>query len=162
MLLAIRFVRKEQDPVLRQEAKLVTRFDDVLAKLLDDMQETMYHYNGIGLAAPQIGIAKRIVVIAHEDDEVLELVNPEIIVAEGEEIDVEGCLSLPGIYGEVSRAAEVTVKYQDRNGNFCEVSGSGLLARVLQHEFDHLQGVLFTDKAIRLLPEEDVVEETMS
>lgn len=150
--MAIRFLRTEGDAVLRQPAMLVKRFDVTLGRLLDDMAESMYHYAGVGLAAPQIGISKQIVVIDAAESGLLELVNPKIVSSEGEEVDTEGCLSVPGTYGEVERAVTVKVIAQDRSGEKMEIEAEGLLARALQHEIDHLHGVLFIDKAIRILP----------
>jgi len=158
---AIRFMRTEGDPVLRQKAIVVKRFDDVLGRLLDDMAESLYHYAGVGLAAPQIGISKRIIVIDTGESGLLELVNPEIVAASGEEVDVEGCLSIPNTYGEVPRATNVTVTAQDRSGNEFELEAEGLLARVLQHEIDHLDGILFIDRATRILPPEELEGEVV-
>jgi peptide deformylase len=151
---AIRFLRTEGDRVLRKQAMVVKRFDTALAKLLDDMAESMYHYEGVGLAAPQVGISKQIIVVDAAESGLIELVNPEIVGASGEEIDIEGCLSVPHTFGEVSRAAKVTVVGQDRYGQKLEIEAEGLLARALQHEIDHLRGVLFVDRALRILPQE--------
>lgn len=154
--MAIRFLRTEGDPVLRKPALEVKRFDAALGRLLDDMAESMYYYEGVGLAAPQIGISKRIVVIDANESGLLELINPEIVFAEGEEVDIEGCLSVPQTYGEVKRAARVKVIAQNRLGERIEIEAEGLLARALQHEIDHLQGVLFIDRALRILPPDDM------
>lgn len=155
--MAIRFLRKDGEEVLRQQAKPVTRFDHVLARLLDDMTESLYHYEGVGLAAPQIGISKQIVVIDTGESGLLELVNPKIVSrSEEEEVDFEGCLSFPGLYGEVSRAQRVTVAAQDRNGEHYEIEAEGLLARALQHEIDHLNGILFIDHAPRTFTAEEL------
>ncbi|EJY55837.1 peptide deformylase [Alicyclobacillus hesperidum URH17-3-68] len=150
--MAIRIIRKGEDQALRQKAKPVTQFGPAIHKLLDDMAETMYHADGIGLAANQIGILKRLVVIdvAPNEDSFakrawIELVNPEIIAREGEQHEREACLSLPGLSGIVERAAYVKVRAQDRNGEFFEIEGRDLLARCLQHEIDHLDGILFID-----------------
>jgi len=153
---AIRFLRTEGDPVLRKPALEVKRFDAALGRLLDDMAESMYYYEGVGLAAPQIGISKQIVVIDANESGLLELINPEIVFAEGEEVDIEGCLSVPQTYGEVKRAARVKVIAQNRLGERIEIEAEGLLARALQHEIDHLQGVLFIDRALRILPPDDM------
>lgn len=158
--MAIRFLRTEGDPVLRKSAQEVKRFDGVLGRLLDDMAESMYYYEGVGLAAPQIGISKRIVVIDADDSGLLELVNPAIVASEGEEVDIEGCLSVPKTYGEVKRAARVKVVAQNRLGERIEIEAEGLLARALQHEIDHLHGILFIDRAIRILPSDDEIDET--
>lgn len=153
--MAMRQIRKDGDPDLRKKAAPVVRFSPPLHRLLEDMIETMQEANGVGLAAPQVGIAKRVIVVRHQDD-VFELINPEITVSQGEVTEVEGCLSCPGAYGEVSRAAEVEVKGKDRHGNDIRVTGQDLLARILQHEIDHLDGILFLDKASRLLDAEEI------
>lgn len=157
--MAIRIVREKNDPTLRQQAVVVKRFDESLVRLVDDMFETLYHYNGVGLAAPQIGIAKRIVVIDANDGERRVLINPEIVCAEGSEVDIEGCLSVPGVYGEVERRLRVKVKAQDITGAEFVVDGEELLGRALQHEIDHLNGILFLDKVIRLVPQEEMADE---
>jgi peptide deformylase len=131
--------------VLREKAKPVSSITPNIIKLLDNMKDTMYEANGVGLAAPQIGVSKRVVVI-DVGEGLLELLNPEIIAMNGEEIDTEGCLSIPGVQGEVKRAAEVTVKALNREGKEFEIKGTGLLARALQHEIDHLEGILFVDR----------------
>jgi len=135
------------DPILRQKAIQVKRFDDRLANLLDNMTETMYKNDGVGLAAPQIGISKRIVVI-DTGDRLLELVNPEVIEKKGSQIGPEGCLSIPGEYGDVERAQWAKIQAQDRKGNTFTLEGEGLLARAFQHEIDHLNGILFIDKLV--------------
>lgn len=133
------------DDILRQKAQVVRRFDDRLHKLLEDMAETLYAEDGVGLAAPQIGISKRVVVI-DVGEGLLEVVNPQIIKATGRESDIEGCLSVKGRNGIVPRAAHVVVTAQDRYGNDIVLEGEGLLARAFQHEIDHLDGILFIDK----------------
>lgn len=140
------------DEVLREKAKKVGEITPSVLKLLDNLNDTLNSTeNGIGLAAPQIGISKRVVVV-HLDEEVYELINPEIIEKEGSEIDSEGCLSVPGLIGQVARAEEVRVKALNRRGEEIEISGEGLLARAFQHEIDHLEGVLFIDKAVKISP----------
>lgn len=134
------------DPVLREKAKQVPEITPNIIKLLNNMADTLYDANGVGLAAPQIGISKRVVVI-DVGDGLLELINPEILSSEGKETDAEGCLSIPEVYGEVTRAAKVTVKCLNREGKEITINGTGLLARALQHEIDHLEGILFVDKA---------------
>jgi peptide deformylase len=153
--MALRNIRKQGDPLLRQKTVPVSRFNSQLHQLLDDMIETMFKAEGIGLAAPQIGISKRIIVI-RDEDKVMEIINPEIIESEGEIIDVEGCLSFPGLYGEVPRPARVEVKGLDRTGRDIKISGQGLISRVLQHEIDHLHGILFIDKVLRFLAPEEI------
>lgn len=157
--MAIRIIVQDPDPILREKSKPVTKFNANLHKLLDDMAETMYHANGVGLAAPQIGILKRVIVIDTGDEHgLIEMVNPEIIAREGEQFGPEGCLSIPGINGDVRRAMKVKVRGRDRYGNEFTMEGEGLLARAFQHEVDHLNGVLFTDLAERIYewqPEEE-------
>lgn len=157
--MAIRTVREKGDPILREQAATVKRFDENLARLVEDMFETMYHYKGVGLAAPQIAIPKSIVVLDAGDGERHALINPKIVFADGLEVDVEGCLSVPGVYGEVERYAQIRVHAQDLKGERLEIEASEFLARVLQHELDHLQGVLFVDKVIRYIPKEELVDE---
>ena len=134
------------DPVLREKARPVPRITPNVIKLLDNMADTMYHAKGVGLAAPQVGVSKQIVVI-DVGDGLIELINPEIILKEGLETDFEGCLSIPGLTGEVPRAAKVVVRAENRDGDMVEYEGEGLLARAFQHEIDHLAGILFVDKA---------------
>jgi len=135
------------DPRLRAETATITVFDAELHTLLDDMYETMYAANGIGLAAPQIGISKKIAVIdiSRERNEPFCIINPEIIERKGEELMEEGCLSVPGVYDKAPRALWVKVKAQDRDGKHIEIEGDGLLAHCLQHEIDHLNGKLYVD-----------------
>lgn len=146
--MAIRIIVKEPDPVLREKAIPVSKFNANLHKLLDDMADTMYDAEGVGLAAPQIGILKRVIIVDVGDENgLIEMINPELVSKEGEQFGPEGCLSIPGLTGDVNRALKVTVKGQDRNGQSIEYTGSELLARAFQHELDHLNGVLFTDLA---------------
>ena len=144
--MAIRNIRKEDDPVLRKISKSVDQIDDKIITLLDDMIETMYDADGVGLAAPQVGILKRVIVIDIGEG-VIELINPEIVAEDGVQCDNEGCLSLPGITEEVTRPRAVTVKGLDRFGNEIILEGEELLARALCHEIDHLNGILFIDRA---------------
>ena len=153
--MALRNIRLQGAPVLRKKAVSVARFNEQLHRLLDDMVETMIKAQGAGLAAPQIGISKKIIVL-RDEDKILEIINPEITESEGESIDIEGCLSFPGLYGEVPRSARVAVSGQDRGGREIRVSGEGFLARVLQHEIDHLHGILFVDRAVRLYTPEEL------
>lgn len=145
--MAIRQLRYEGDPLLRKRSREIADIDEKILDLLDDMVETMYKEEGVGLAAPQVGILKRVVVIDVGDGPI-KLINPEIIASEGEEIDLEGCLSIPGETGEVLRPRKVRVKYLDIQGKEKIIEGTGLLARALCHEIDHLNGVLFIDKII--------------
>jgi len=144
--MAVRKVLEMGEPVLREKAREVTKITKSIRTLLDDMAESMYDAEGIGLAAPQIGVSKRVVVI-DLDEEVYELINPTIVKMEGQERDAEGCLSLPGYAGDVTRATKVVVKALDRDGKKVQYEAEGLLARVFQHELDHLEGILFVDKA---------------
>ncbi|TMV51884.1 peptide deformylase [Paenibacillus mesophilus] len=154
--MAIRIIVKDPDPVLREKAKPVPKITPNIHKLLDDMADTMYDAEGVGLAAPQIGILKRVIIVDVGDDNgLIELINPEIVSKEGEQFGPEGCLSIPGLRGDVNRAMKVTIKGLDRNGNEIEITGSELLARAFQHEVDHLNGVLFTDLAKSVYREEE-------
>ncbi|WP_127584325.1 peptide deformylase [Paenibacillus koleovorans] len=146
--MAIKIIVKDPDPVLREKSVPVTKFNSNLHKLLNDMADTMYEAEGVGLAAPQIGILKRVIVVDVGDDNgLIEIINPEIVNKEGEQFGPEGCLSIPGLQGDVSRAMTVTIRGQDRNGDPVEYTGSELLSRAFQHEVDHLNGVLYTDLA---------------
>ena len=144
--MAIREVRIKGDEVLYKRCKEVTKFDERLHILLDDLYDTMKQRDGVGLAAPQVGILKRVVVIDINDGEKIELVNPEIIKTEGSQKDKEGCLSVPDEFYYVTRPYKVTVKAQDRFGNEFQKTGEGLLARAMCHECDHLDGLLFLSK----------------
>ncbi len=149
--MAVRMIRKDNDPVLRQKAKEVGEITPAILRLLADMAETMDAANGLGLAAPQVGIPKRIILVKIGKNDLLELLNPVIVSSAGKEVDVEGCLSFPGLYGEVERCLEVEVEALDRQGNKKRVQGSGLVARALQHEIDHLEGILFVDKVQKFI-----------
>ncbi|MCR4435897.1 MAG: peptide deformylase [Clostridiales bacterium] len=153
--MAIRVVRKEGDEVLRKKARPVEVLNEKILILLKDMAETMYNSDGIGLAAPQIGILKRMVVI-DVGEGLIELINPKIVEEWGEQVAVEGCLSIPGIYGEVKRPAKVVVEAINMKGEKIALQGEELLARALCHEIDHLDGILFTDKVIRYLDQEEL------
>ena len=137
------------DEVLREIAKAVPQITPNIIKLLDNMADTMAEAEGVGLAAPQIGISKRVIVI-DVGEGLIELVNPEVVEGSGEDTDAEGCLSIPGVVGDVTRCAKVTVKGLDREGAEITVEGKGILARALQHEIDHLDGILFVDKATQV------------
>ena len=138
-------IRKLGDPILRSEAKKVDNISDKTTKLIDNMIETMYSEDGVGLAAPQIGVLKRIIV-ADTGEELIEIINPEIIEKDGEKIAEEGCLSIPDQKGKVKRAAKIKVKGKTKKGAILNREAEGLLARIIQHEIDHLNGVLFIDK----------------
>jgi len=133
------------DPVLRRRAKRVSSFDGSVQKLIDDMLETMPAVYGVGLAAPQVGVSLRIVVIGLPDEEPIVMVNPEMVKRSGERTVFEGCLSVPGYQGEIKRSVAVTVKARDRRGKEFRVKGTELLAQALEHELDHLNGVLYLD-----------------
>jgi peptide deformylase len=148
--MAVRTIRKVDDDVLRKKSKEIEKIDSRIVTLLDDMADTMYKAEGIGLAAPQVGVLRRAVVIDIGEG-LIKLINPEIISYSGEQTDVEGCLSIPDIHGEVKRPLSVIVRALNEKGEAVEISGSDLLARALCHEIDHLNGVLFTDKAIRFV-----------
>ncbi len=145
--MALRNIVKLGDPILNKKSRKVEKFDDKLAALIDDMLETMYSANGVGLAAVQVGILKRVVVIDIGEGP-MELVNPEITMKEGEQQESEGCLSLPGKYGVTSRPQKVQVKAQDRNGKWQVFTGEDLKARAFCHEIDHLDGILFTSHLV--------------
>ena len=146
--MAIRNIRVDDDPILRKKSREVTEFNDRLFELLDDMKETMYHSGGVGLAGPQVGVLKRVVVmdVSEDRNEFIELINPEITYEEGEQTGNEGCLSLPGLYGVVTRPNIVKVKAQNRDGKWCLYKGEQLKARCFCHEIDHLDGILYKDK----------------
>lgn len=141
----LREIVKKGDEVLNKKCHPVTKFDDKLHTLLDDMGETLRKADGVGLAAPQVGILRQVVVVINEDDDLIELINPEIIETSGEQFGLEGCLSVPGRYGFVKRPMVVKVRAQDRNGNTFEVEDQGLTARCFCHEIDHLGGHLFDE-----------------
>lgn len=151
--MALRVILKDTDPLLRETSKPVLEITPRIHKLLNDMADTMYDAEGVGLAAPQIAILKRVVVI-DVGQGLIELINPEIIEKDGVQIGPEGCLSVPGVVGKVRRADNVKVKALDRDGKEYIVEGTGLLARALQHEIDHLNGILFTDLAEEIYKDE--------
>lgn len=154
--MAIRVIRKYPDPVLRKKAKEVSRIDPLIEQLIYDMAETMYDVPGVGLAAPQVGVSKRIMVIDTKKG-ALPLINPKILESSGKELGMEGCLSFPCLYGDVERDLAVTIKYQNLEGRWEKLHTDGTVARAIQHELDHLNGVLFIDKAVNLryfVPEE--------
>lgn len=149
--MALRKILTDEDPVLKKVSHPVVKFDERLHDLIDDLRETLTEANGMGLAAPQIGILRRVVIVVNENEEMLELVNPEIV--ERSEVcqdGVEGCLSIPGMWGMVRRPLRVKVRAQDRSGAFFEVEGTDAVARCFCHETDHLDGHLFSELADRL------------
>lgn len=160
--MAVLDIKKQGDPVLRQKAKAVPQVDARIRRLLDDMVETMYSARGIGLAAPQVGISQRVIVVDIGDGPI-RMVNPKIVrVGEEEEEATEGCLSIPGIIGEVWRAYDISVRGFDENGKPVKLDAEGLLARVFQHEIDHLDGKLFIDIAtdVREATKEELEDES--
>lgn len=153
--MAIRQIRYSNDPILRKVSREVIEINERIKILLDDMIDTMYEGDGVGLAAPQVGVLRKVVVIDIGEG-IIKLINPEIIEEEGENIDVEGCLSVPGRAGTVKRPERVKVKYLNEFGEEKVIEGRGLLAKALCHEIDHLNGILFIDKMIEeIVPEKD-------
>ncbi|ASS73814.1 peptide deformylase [Tumebacillus algifaecis] len=148
--MAVRNVVLDPNPVLRATAVSVTQFDEELFTLLDDMADTMYQYNGIGLAAPQVGISQRVIVVDYGDEfgGLIEMINPVITEKSGSVVDVEGCLSIPGLRGNVERFEKLTISYQKRDGKTYQLMPEGYFARIFQHEIDHLDGILYTDHAL--------------
>jgi peptide deformylase len=157
---AVRPIVLDPHPVLRAIAEPVQKIDRDILKLLDDMADTMYEANGIGLAAPQVGVSKRVIVVDYGDEfgGLIEMINPEIVEKSGSVVDVEGCLSIPGLRGHVERFEKLTLRYLNRKGERCEMKPEGYFARVFQHEIDHLDGILYTDKAIDTFPYEEPEE----
>lgn len=160
--MATRKILPSSEPALHKKCRQVTAFDERLHTLLDDMRETLLEADGVGLAAPQVGILRRAVLVLETnvpegtEPYVVELINPEIIERSGEQNGPEGCLSLPGEWGLVTRPMEVRVRAQDREGKTFELSGTGLTARAFCHELDHLDGVVLTDVAERMLSDEEL------
>lgn len=155
--MALRRIHTDQEPALHKVCKPVTSFDSKLHTLLEDMKETLEDANGVGLAAPQVGILRRVVVV-DTGDEVLELVNPELVETSGEQEGAEGCLSVPGKYGLVKRPLFAKVRAQDRNGDWFEAEGEELIARCFCHELDHLDGIMYTQVMERFLSEDELEE----
>ncbi len=160
--MAIRKILKNGDGTLLKHSRPVTEFNDRLHTLLDDLKDTLLESGGVGLAAPQVGVLRRAVIVIEtnvsegEEEQLIELVNPELIFEEGEQTGAEGCLSFPGEYGIVSRPSHVRVRAQDRNGQVFEIEGEALTARCFCHEIDHLNGVLFPSLAKRMLTPEEL------
>ena len=153
--MGIRKIMTVKEPCLHKVCRPVEKFDGKLHKLLDDMKETLLDANGVGLAAPQVGILRRVVVV-DTGEEMLELVNPELLETSGEQEGAEGCLSVPGKYGLVKRPMVAKVRAQDRDGNGFEVEGEELIARCFCHEIDHLDGIVYTEVMERFLTEEEL------
>lgn len=149
--MAIRKIVLKGDEILNKRCKEVREINDRILELLDDMRDTMYENgNGVGLAAPQVGILKRLVVI-DVGDGLIEMINPVIVETEGEQVEIEGCLSIPGVYGKVRRPERVVVEYLNREGKKVRTEGHGLLAICICHELDHLDGILFDEKVIEFV-----------
>ena len=153
--MGIRKIMTVKEPCLHKVCRPVEKFDGKLHKLLDDMKETLLDANGVGLAAPQVGILRRVVVV-DTGEEMLELVNPELLETSGEQEGAEGCLSVPGKYGLVKRPMVAKVRAQDRDGNWFEVEGEERIARCFCHEIDHLDGIVYTEVMERFLTEEEL------
>lgn len=158
--MAVLKIRTYPEPVLRKKAKKITSIDKKIQKLIDDMIDTLHDATGVGLAANQVGVPLRLVVIHEPEKELLVLVNPEVVKREGERVVTEGCLSIPGYQGEVKRSELVKVKAQDRNGKSIRIKGEELLGQALEHEIDHLDGVLYIDrlsedKLYKIVPDEE-------
>ncbi len=156
--MALLNIVKEGDGVLRKVCRPVTEITPRILRLLDDMLETLHDADGVGLAAPQVGVLRRICLVEVEEGVVYELINPEIIAREGEQEEIEGCLSIPGKWGITDRPEKVTVRAMNRRGEIYEATGEGLLARAFCHEIDHLDGILFRDRAVHMLTDEEVEE----
>lgn len=155
--MAVKQIVMYPDPVLETPCAEVTVFDKKLAKLLNDMYDTMIEFDGVGLAAPQIGISKRIAVVDIDDDMgTLELINPKLLEVNGSQVGAEGCLSFPGLFGDVERPLSIKVEAQNRKGKKYIIEAEEYLARAILHEMDHLDGVLFTSKVIRYLEEDEL------
>lgn len=152
--MALREIRTDEDPILRKQSKKVTEINDRIKILLEDMEETMIAANGVGLAAPQIGVLRRVITI-DVGEGVMKIINPEIMEVKGAIIDIEGCLSIPGKSGTVERPEWVKLKYLNENGEELIIEGTDLLARAICHEVDHLNGILYTDKVIEYCADED-------
>ncbi len=156
--MGLRKILTVKEPCLHKVCRPVEKFDGKLHKLLDDMKETLLDANGVGLAAPQVGILRRVIVV-DTGEEMLELVNPELLETSGEQVGSEGCLSVPGKYGIVKRPNYAKVRAQDRDGNVFEVEGEELMARCFCHEIDHLDGIVYTEIMERFLTEEELAGE---
>lgn len=156
--MGLRKILTDKDPALHKVCKPVVKFDGKLHKLLDDMKETLLEANGLGLAAPQVGILRRVVIV-DLGDTILELVNPSLLETDGEQEGPEGCLSIPGKYGLVKRPFTAKVRAQDRNGEWFEAEGEEIIARCFCHELDHLDGIVYTEVMERFLTEEELEDE---
>ena len=158
--MAILKIITKEDPILRKTSRPVEEITPRILPLLDDMRDTLKKAQGVGLAAPQVGVLRRVVLVENEEGEVLELINPIIVSASEErQEDLEGCLSVPGEWGITNRPMTVTVRAQNRKGEWYEATGSGLTARCFCHELDHLDGTLYTDKVLRMIDPEELESE---
>ena len=159
--MGLRKILTDKEPALHKVCKPVEKFDWRLHKLLDDMADTLAEANGVGLAAPQVGILRRVVLVdvGMEEPDIIELINPEMVETDGEQYGAEGCLSVPGKYGLVRRPNYAKVRAQDRNGDWYEYEGEELIARCFCHELDHLDGIVYTEKMDRFLTEEELASE---
>ena len=159
--MGLRKILTDKEPALHKVCKPVASFDKKLHKLLDDMAETLIESGGVGLAAPQVGILRRVVLVdvGTEEPDIIELVNPELIETDGEQYGPEGCLSVPGKYGLVRRPNYAKVRAQDRNGDWYEYEGEELIARCFCHELDHLDGIIYTEKMDRFLTDEELASD---
>ena len=156
--MGLRKILTDAEPALHKVCKPVTNFDSKLFKLLDDMRDTLIESGGVGLAAPQVGILRRVVLVdvGEEECEIVEFINPEMVETDGEQYGPEGCLSVPGKYGLVKRPYYAKVRAQDRNGDWFEAEGEELIARCFCHELDHLDGIVYTEKMDRYLSEDEL------
>ncbi|MGE7667226.1 peptide deformylase [Ureibacillus composti] len=157
--MAIKEVVKHPAAVLTQKCEEVTEINDDIIQLLDDLYDTMVEHDGVGIAAPQIGVPLRVAIVElGEERDVLEMINPTVLVVDGKEVDIEGCLSFPGLFGEVERPTYVKIEACDREGRVYELEAGNFDARAILHEIDHLDGVLFDSKIIRVVTEEELAE----
>ena len=157
--MAIKEVVKHPAAVLTQKCEEVTEINEDIIQLLDDLYDTMVEHDGVGIAAPQIGVPLRVAIVElGEERDVLEMINPTVLVVDGKEVDIEGCLSFPGLFGEVERPTYVKIEACDREGRVYELEAGNFDARAILHEIDHLDGVLFDSKIIRVVTEEELAE----
>lgn len=156
--MAILNIVTEEDPVLRKKSREVSEITPRIIALLDDMRDTLHKAQGAGLAAVQVGVLRRIALVEYEEGNTIELINPEIIEVDGEQTGLEGCLSLPGKWGVVTRPETVTVRAMNRNGEIVTHTASGLGARAFCHEIEHMDGIIYTDRAERMLTPDEVEE----
>lgn len=156
--MGLRNILTQEDPQLTKKSREITQFNERIHELIDDMRETLLDAIGMGIAAPQVGVLRRVVLIYNNDDEIVEMINPVIIESEGEQDGPEGCLSSPGLWGLVIRPQRVKVKFKDRNGVEQTLEAEDLSARACCHEIDHLDGILFSEKAYKFIDESEVAD----